>query len=95
MGFGGHLIWTGVFDTLAKSGEKGAAVKVPLLTDIIRGKLYRRDHSYAEDEVFRLNPDVCHVTPVKKNKVEYVLIICSKNSFPKIHSFPMRCLFSN
>ena len=73
MGFGGHLIWTGVFDKLAKSGEKGAAVKVPLLTDIIRGKLYRRDHSFAEDEVFRLNPDVCHVTPVKKNKVEYVL----------------------
>ena len=73
MGFGGHLIWTGVLHELAKSGEKVAAVKIPLLTDIFRGKLYRRDFSYAEDEVFRLNPDVVHITAVKKSKIETIL----------------------
>lgn len=67
MGLGGNLIWTSVFDHMAKAGKPAVACAVPLLSDLVAGRLYRKDKSFKRDLIFRLNPNILHVETKPKS----------------------------
>lgn len=57
MGYGGNLIWTSVFKTLSElDGRPIAAVHLPLLSDLVHGRLYSGAITLKNDVVFRHNP---------------------------------------
>jgi len=57
MGYGGNLIWTSVFKTLSEhDGSLIAPVHMPLLSDLLNGRLYNGSVTLENDAVFRNNP---------------------------------------
>ena len=57
MGYGGNLIWTGVFKSLNEAEGKPIRVAYkPLLSDLLRGRLYNRAADLEQDDIFRGNP---------------------------------------
>ncbi len=67
MGLGGNLIWTSVFDHMAKMGKPAVACALPLLSDLASGRLYCKDKSFVDDQIFRLNPNILHIQPIQKS----------------------------
>jgi hypothetical protein len=56
MGYGGNLIWTSVFKTLSELDDRPiAVVYLPLLSDLVHGRLYSGAVTLQDDEVFRHN----------------------------------------
>lgn len=71
MGYGGHLVWTAVFRSLAESeGKQVRVAAAPCLSDLIAGCLYDRAYSYAKDPVFCNNPRLLFTEIKSKTKVE-------------------------
>lgn len=59
MGLGGHLLWTSVVRTLHEStGERVRVCETPSIVDLVSGRLYRGDRSFADDPVFTGNPRI-------------------------------------
>jgi ADP-heptose:LPS heptosyltransferase len=57
MGYGGNLIWTSVFKTLSEDdGNPVAPVHMPLLSDLLNGRLYNGAVTLKNDVIFRHNP---------------------------------------
>lgn len=71
MGLGGNLIWTGVFQAIHEQhGIVAVACDTPMLSDLLRGYLWRRDRDYREDLIFKGNPVIGHVSRKAKLKLE-------------------------
>ncbi len=73
MGFGGNLIWTSVFAAAANNGQHATACDTPMLTDLIFGRLWRGDRSYANDIIFKDNPTIQQIVPVQKNAITHAV----------------------
>ena len=66
MGLGGYLIWTRVFATISDREKKPITVCcMPLLSDILQGKMYNSEVSFCHDEIFQNNPRL-EYTKIKK-----------------------------
>lgn len=70
MGYGGNLIWTSVFKTLAEiDGTPLAPVHKPLLSDLVHGRLYNGSVTLENDVVFRHNPRLVFPKTVTKSRL--------------------------
>lgn len=59
MGFGGHLIWSGVIKALEESDKRKPVIcKRPHLSDLLQGRLYDGYSSLSRDPIFTNNPRV-------------------------------------
>ena len=68
MGLGGHLIWTRVFANISDREKKPITVCcMPLLSDILQGKMYNSEVSFCHDDIFQNNPRLEYTTIKKKN----------------------------
>ena len=67
MGYGGHVLWTAVFSNLYEHSRAPIQVAgVPLPSDLLRGVLYDRSRSFAQDPIFRNNPKLLFTAPSRK-----------------------------
>ena len=67
MGYGGDLIWSGVFRALrAHDGRPVLIANTPKLSDILAGRLYDRSANLADRTVFAGNPNVIFPAVVSK-----------------------------
>lgn len=77
MGLGGHVLWTAAARTLYEvSGRPVRVCLSPQLTDLLSGRLYRRDVSLSADPVFAHNPRLEYPPTADKSalarRVDYV-----------------------
>lgn len=70
MGYGGNLIWTSVFATLANRGYDDVRVcEMPLLTDLLAGRFYRGDITINRDAILRDNPHISFPKRIEKKPI--------------------------
>src|SRR5262245_25368666 len=59
MGLGGHLLWTSVVRTInLETGSRVRVCAMPMVSDLIAGRLYRGDVTFSNDEIFGGNPRI-------------------------------------